>query len=189
MSGDWSRGPVALPRFAEGSRLVADAYVFAFEVHEGPRRRGETRIGHPAAVARLLHDAGYDDEVLAAALLHDVIEDTETDAVEVRERFGERVAVLVAELTENPAIDDYAMRKAALRAQATGDGEHAAAIFAADKLASVQKLLTEGGTADAARLEHYRCTAERLRLRYPDIVFVAALEDGVRELGARAGVA
>jgi (p)ppGpp synthase/HD superfamily hydrolase len=189
MTGEWSRGPVALPRFAESSRLVAEAYVFAYEVHEGPRRRGETRIGHPAAVAELLHDAGYDDEVLAAALLHDVIEDTDADAVELRDRFGERVAVLVAELTENPAIGDYAMRKAALRAQATGDGEQAAAIFAADKLASVQKLLVEGTTPDDAKLEHYRRTAEHLRRRYPDIVFVAALENGVRELGARAGVA
>jgi (p)ppGpp synthase/HD superfamily hydrolase len=119
----------SLPEFVDRSRLVADALRFAVEAHAGPRRRGDTHIEHPTDVACLLADAGYPEHVVAAALLHDVVEDTATAIGGIRSRFGPRVAGLVAEVTEDAAIGEYGPRKAALRAQAAGDGEEAAAIF------------------------------------------------------------
>ena len=58
---------------------VQEAYDFAFQAHEGQRRRsGEPYITHPVAVADLLADLHLDSQTLIAAILHDVMEDTPT---------------------------------------------------------------------------------------------------------------
>jgi guanosine-3',5'-bis(diphosphate) 3'-pyrophosphohydrolase len=65
--------------------LIDRAYHAAERLHEGVRRRsGEPYISHPLAVARLLIDLGMDSESIAAALLHDVVEDTPYTIEEVR---------------------------------------------------------------------------------------------------------
>jgi RelA/SpoT family (p)ppGpp synthetase len=75
---------------------VQDAYDFAFEAHQGQRRRsGEPYITHPVAVADLLADLRLDPQTLIAAILHDVIEDTPTLKEEINRRFGQEVAELV----------------------------------------------------------------------------------------------
>jgi len=75
---------------------VQDAYDFAFEAHQGQRRRsGEPYITHPVAVADLLADLRLDPQTLIAAILHDVIEDTPTLKEEINRRFGQEVADLV----------------------------------------------------------------------------------------------
>ena len=61
---------------------------------------------HPVEVACLLHEAGYPDEVVAAGVLHDVLEDTEVTRADLERRFGERVADLVAAVSEDPSIED-----------------------------------------------------------------------------------
>ena len=98
-------------------------------LHRAPagRRRAAGR-------ARLLGD-----DVLAAALLHDVVEDSEATVEELRERFGDRVAGLVAALTDAESIDAY---RAARRSTGPGRaaGGDALAIYGADKLANVRTL-------------------------------------------------
>jgi guanosine-3',5'-bis(diphosphate) 3'-pyrophosphohydrolase len=75
---------------------IQDAYDFAFEAHQGQRRRsGEPYITHPVAVADLLADLRLDPQTLIAAILHDVIEDTPTLKEEINRRFGQEVADLV----------------------------------------------------------------------------------------------
>ena len=75
---------------------IQDAYDFAFEAHQGQRRRsGEPYITHPVAVADLLADLKLDPQTLIAAILHDVIEDTPTLKEEINRRFGQEVAELV----------------------------------------------------------------------------------------------
>src|SRR5262245_1808416 len=75
---------------------IQGAYDFAFEAHEGQRRRsGEPYIAHPVAVADLLADLRLDPQTLIAAILHDVIEDTPTLKEEIHRRFGPEVAELV----------------------------------------------------------------------------------------------
>jgi RelA/SpoT family (p)ppGpp synthetase len=75
---------------------VQAAYDFAFQAHEGQRRRsGEPYITHPVAVADLLADLRLDAETLIAAILHDVMEDTPTVKDEITTRFGAEVAELV----------------------------------------------------------------------------------------------
>jgi guanosine-3',5'-bis(diphosphate) 3'-pyrophosphohydrolase len=81
--------------------LLERAFVFASERHEGQQRRsGEDFILHPLGVARILAELGRDDATLAAALAHDVVEDTDATIEEVRAEFGEEVANLVEGVTK-----------------------------------------------------------------------------------------
>ena len=72
----------------------------------------------------------FDDEVTAAAVLHDVIEETGVSCDDVEGRFGRRVAVLVGALTENAEIEHEEKRKADLRRAVHAAQFEAAAIFA-----------------------------------------------------------
>lgn len=75
---------------------VRDAYEFGAQAHQGQKRlSGEPYIAHPVAVADLLADLHMDPQTIIAAILHDVIEDTETAKDEIAERFGAEVAELV----------------------------------------------------------------------------------------------
>ena len=76
--------------------LLKHAYQVAFDAHDGQMRSsGDPYITHPVAVARNLADMHLDHETLMAALLHDVIEDTEVTGDELAELFGSTVAELV----------------------------------------------------------------------------------------------
>ncbi|HCH01182.1 MAG TPA: guanosine-3',5'-bis(diphosphate) 3'-diphosphatase [Vibrio sp.] len=75
---------------------LREAFLVAKEAHEGQTRSsGEPYIIHPVAVARILAEMHLDNETLMAALLHDVIEDTEVTKEELAAQFGETVAELV----------------------------------------------------------------------------------------------
>ncbi len=92
-----------------GIGLVIRAAHFAADKHRDQRRKGVRNtpyINHPLEVAeRLQRVAGIDDpEVLAAAILHDTIEDTETTRAELARHFGNTIAALVAELTDEPGL-------------------------------------------------------------------------------------
>ena len=72
------------------------AYLFGAEAHEGQHRAsGEPYIHHPIEVARILTEMRLDYETIVAAILHDVIEDTETAKGQIAEEFGAEVADLV----------------------------------------------------------------------------------------------
>lgn len=81
--------------------VVKQAYDFAKDAHEGKlRRSGEPYISHPVEVAIILADMQLDHETLAAALLHDVVEDTETTMEELQGLFGDRIVRLVDGVTK-----------------------------------------------------------------------------------------
>ena len=81
--------------------LIQRAYETADDLHKGVcRRSGEPYICHPLAVARLVLDLGMDSESIAAALLHDVVEDTPITIQEVESKFGPDVALLVDGVTK-----------------------------------------------------------------------------------------
>src|SRR5881409_3286562 len=81
--------------------LLARAFRFAADAHEGQQRRsGEAFIRHPWGAAMILAELRQDEQTIAAALLHDVVEDTETEIDEVRTEFGEEIAQLVEGVTK-----------------------------------------------------------------------------------------
>ncbi len=81
--------------------LLLRAYDFAKAAHANQKRAsGEPYFIHPCAVAEILVDLGLDAETIAAALLHDVIEDTPATEEDIRREFGENVLTLVSGVTK-----------------------------------------------------------------------------------------
>lgn len=171
------------------SALVADALELAREAHAGQVRNGSggmPYIEHPQAVAALLAEHGFGDEVLAAALLHDVVEDSETTVEELQRRFGEPVAGLVSTLSDDESIADYRERKEEHRGRvAAADGD-AFAIYGADKLTNVTMLrrtYAEQGEAVGdefnvpldLKLEVWDADRELLSREAPELPFLAEL--------------
>src|SRR5438046_7977825 len=76
--------------------LITRAFRFAARAHEGQQRRsGEEFVLHPWGAAKICAQLRLDDETIAAALLHDVVEDTEAETDDVRDEFGDGGAQLV----------------------------------------------------------------------------------------------
>jgi len=99
------------------NRLIRATHDFASKAHAsiGQVRKysREPYIVHPVAVAQLVHSVPHDDAVIAAALMHDVVEDTPVTLEEIEERFGTEIAELVEWLTDvsKPEDGNRATRK------------------------------------------------------------------------------
>ena len=86
--------------------LLNRAYVYAMKAHGNQTRAsGEAYFNHPLEVAAILTEMKLDDATVAAALLHDTVEDTETTHQEIEEKFGKEIASLVDGLTKIKKID------------------------------------------------------------------------------------
>jgi (p)ppGpp synthase/HD superfamily hydrolase len=149
--------------------LASRAREFAAEAY-GP----EHDLGHPTEVATLVGSS--DEELWAAAMLHDVVEDTDVDLGEIAAEFGSRVAALVGAMTEDDSIADYGDRKQEHRARARDAGADAARLFVADKLSNARRMRRGQKRLDIRKLEHYRATVETMRAAYPDLPLLAELE-------------
>ncbi len=83
------------------TKLIMKAYNYAFEHHGNQKRRsGEPYIIHPINVAYILAEVGLDEATICAALLHDVVEDTDITDEDLRKEFGEEIADMVAGVTK-----------------------------------------------------------------------------------------
>ena len=177
--------PGSPPPVLVGLPVARDAFAYAAELHRGQVRESDLApfILHPLEVAMLLRGRGFGDEVVAAALLHDAIEDTEATAGDLGARFGPGVCRLVAALSDDPSVPDRRERKRRLREQVAAAGPDALAIFAADKVAKARELratVTRDPSASAdpsiaLRLEHYEASAEMLEHEAPELPLVAQL--------------
>ncbi|GAB7550703.1 hypothetical protein NRB_01970 [Novosphingobium sp. 11B] len=99
------------------SPLISKALAFATDAHGSinhvRKYTGEPYIHHPIEVMEIVRTVPHTDEMLAAALLHDTIEDTPVTREDIEREFGEEVAVLVMELTDQCHEGNRATRKAA----------------------------------------------------------------------------
>jgi guanosine-3',5'-bis(diphosphate) 3'-pyrophosphohydrolase len=130
---------------ADHLSLILQAACFAAERHRSQLRKGAEStpyINHPLEVARILIDEGgvSDPEVIAAALLHDTIEDTETTGEELLALFGERVTGLVQEVTDDKALPKET-RKQLQIFHAPHKSSGAALVKLADKIANVRDIV------------------------------------------------
>mgnify|MGYP003985903277 FL=1 len=88
------------------AEFVRDALAFATDAHSGQSRlSGEPYVEHPIATAEFLAERRMDATTLAAALLHDVIEDCEISREQIEDKFGDEVAKLVDGVTKMNSID------------------------------------------------------------------------------------
>lgn len=155
------------------ARLL-DAIAFAAERHQDQRRKDVRQtpyINHPLALARMLAcDGGVTDvDVLMAAVLHDTVEDTETTEAELRERFGERVAGMVMEVTDDTSLPK-AQRKALQVEHAPSRSAGAALVKLVDKtcnLADIASSPPAGWSVDRRR--EYFDWARRVVDRLPPV--------------------
>ena len=86
---------------ADSTAIIEKAYGFAQGAHEGQvRQSGDAYISHPLEVANILADLNMDNVTIAAAILHDVIEDTKFSYDDIKSDFGEEVAMLVDGVTK-----------------------------------------------------------------------------------------
>ena len=86
--------------------LLNRAYVYAMKAHGNQKRAsGEAYFNHPLEVAAILTEMKLDDATVAAALLHDTVEDTDTTHQEIEEKFGKEIASLVDGLTKISKLD------------------------------------------------------------------------------------
>ena len=125
--------------------LILNATDFAASRHRHQRRKDEREspyINHPIKVAQLLSEVGGIDEpsVIAAALLHDTVEDTDTTAEEIAALFGERVRDLVMEMSDDTQLPSSERKRLQIeRAPLLSDG--AVLIKLADKTANIRDIL------------------------------------------------
>ncbi len=128
---------------------------------------------HPLEVASYIERGGYPDHVVAAAVLHDVLEDTDVDRSELESRFGRDVADLVALVSDDPQIEDIEQRKDDVRERVRRAGGYAPALFGADKVSKVRELrveLAQGLDPNEAevKLRRYRKALAMLDQEIPD---------------------
>ena len=122
--------------------LILKALEFAALKHRDQRRKdalASPYINHPIALANVLTSEGgvSDPEVLAAALLHDTVEDTETTPAELREVFGDRIAGIVEEVTDDKNLPK-AERKRLQVERAAHISREAKLVKLADKICNVR---------------------------------------------------
>jgi (p)ppGpp synthase/HD superfamily hydrolase len=181
------------------SELGTAALRFARRVHLGQHRKqtGEQFVEHPIAVANLLLASGYDGALISAAYLHDVVEKTDVELDEIRERFGPDVAGLVDCLSEDPEIDGYGARKRALRKRIMESAGDPVIIYAADRVANMRdwrKVAPEDrsaigerlGTTLDERLELWTEDLEELHDLDPQTPFLPEIESELTALRAEA---
>jgi (p)ppGpp synthase/HD superfamily hydrolase len=178
------------------SDLIRRALVFAARKHTASRKGTDVPyIIHPAQVAIILARHGYDDHVLAAAILHDVLEDTDTTPEDLSGLFGERVLHLILEVSEPqfdlPKDQTWEQRKWAKLEQLRMATPEALAICAADRLHNVSETLHEIAVHGSVvwqrfrrrpekHLEFERAVLDILRERFPHPLtdeYAAALEE------------
>ena len=176
---------VSRPSYLADLTLASQAFEFTAERHAGQLREADAApfLLHPLEVGALLHVFGYPERVVTAGLLHDILESSDTTAVELRMRFGPVVAGLVEAVSEDPAVSDPVERKARLRRQVAATGAEAAAVFAADKLSKVREIRIRAA-CDAAfasdaglrmKLDHYLASRRMLERQLGEHPIVTAL--------------
>jgi (p)ppGpp synthase/HD superfamily hydrolase len=185
----------AAPSWIAESPLLARAYGLAEAAHRDQPRPSDGRLflDHVTEVATFLHEAAFDDELVAVGLLHDSVERGTLEAEGLRHEMGDAIASLVLVLTEDATIESFEERKAALRDQVRAAGGLAVTVFAADKLSDIVGLrrgIAESGRAIEKRIGttiagmagHYRESVELIESVRPGSAFLPALRVQIRLL-------
>jgi len=127
-----------------GINLILKALNFAAFKHKYQRRKGDEHlpyINHPIKVAFIISEIGKIDDpiIISSAILHDVIEDTETSEEEIEKEFGNNIASIVKELTDNINFEKQKRKKLQIK-KAPFLSREATIIRIADKIANIEDI-------------------------------------------------
>ena len=182
----WSKpllsGSSPKPSSKDIQRILAAAR-FAAERHGGQKRKGnaaEPYINHLIEVAQLIAESSdtLDTELVMAGLLHDTVEDTATTSEELREYFGEDVAGLVAEVTDDKSLPKE-VRKALQVQTAPQKTPRAQVIKLADKVSNLRSMLTSppANWSEARKREYFEWAKQVIGgLRSPNPILKAEFD-------------
>lgn len=159
--------------------MIKKARQFATAAHQSIDQRrkytGDDYIVHPAAVAKLVSGVTDDVEMICAAWLHDVVEDTPVSMAEIRAEFGERVANLVADLTDVSKLEDgnRKVRKAIDREHTRQASPEAKTIKLADLIDNAKSIVEYGGEFASVFIEEKELLLEVLGEGDPTLFTIA----------------
>ena len=124
------------------TKKIHDAIIFAAKAHEGQRRKGTDipYITHPFEVAQILMEAGCDETLIIAGLLHDTLEDTEVTAAEIEEQFGPEVLALVDSDSEDKSLSWEDRKKHTIEYLRDRASLEELLLACADKLANMRSI-------------------------------------------------
>lgn len=177
--------------------LVVRALAFATLRHTDQRRKGrraQPYVNHLAEVALLVSEAtrGQDAALVAAALLHDVVEDQDVTPAEIEATFGADVAALVMEVTDDKALEP-AERKRLQIVHAAHLSPRGQMLKLADKTANLRSLAEDppldwSAARARAYVEWARAVVAQLRGASPELeaAFDRAAEDAIASIDTRA---
>ena len=141
--------------------LILEAASFAASRHRNQRRKdvmASPYINHPLALAEILARQGgiTDAGVIAAALLHDTVEDTETTMEELADLFGKRVAGIVAEVTDDKSLPKEERKRLQI-VKSGSKYDEAKLVKLADKIANLRDISSSppADWSDARKAEYF----------------------------------
>ncbi len=167
------------------SSIFEKAVDFAMAAHRGQKRKdGSAYILHPFEVATIVGTITNDEEVLAAAVLHDTVEDTPVTADDILENFGERVAELVAHETEDKrpemkASDSWLIRKEESLAVLKDCPVESKILWLGDKLSNMRSLARDYDRVGVKIFEKFNEKSPKLQRWYHRTVldYICELKD------------
>ncbi|MBR1532469.1 MAG: bifunctional (p)ppGpp synthetase/guanosine-3',5'-bis(diphosphate) 3'-pyrophosphohydrolase [Eubacterium sp.] len=149
---------------------------FALDAHRGQRRKdGSIYILHPLEVSVIAGTMTRDEDVLAAAVLHDTVEDTPVTAQDILDNFGEKIAELVAHETENkrpelPAAETWKIRKEESLAVLKDSPRDSKILWISDKLSNMRSLSRDYADMGEAVFERFNEKNPRIQRWYHQTV-------------------
>lgn len=156
-------------------RLIIDAFDFAKEKHLGQFRKGsgDAYLTHPVSVSYIV--ARYKiskhlEELLAAAYLHDVLEDTDATFAELAARFGPLVASIVFELTNDEVEIKLIGKKAYQMKKMVGMSSYALILKLADRMHNISDQPTQKMVEDTLEIMQHLLTARKLSKTHMQMV-------------------
>ncbi|SNW61911.1 metal-dependent phosphohydrolase [Orpheovirus IHUMI-LCC2] len=170
----------------EDIQLIVKASNFAAIKHINQRRKDKNKspyINHPLGVTNILTSEGqiFDVNVLVAALLHDTVEDTDTTFEELKKEFGEKIANIVMEVTDDKSLSKVRRKQLQIE-KAKGKSLEAKLVKLADKLYNCRDLLsTPPSTWAVGRIQGYsllyiaKCNIKKRRMLM-DEVFIGGTQ-------------
>lgn len=129
---------------------LLDALTFSANKHKDQRRKNRSKtpyINHPISVAHLIQSIGKIDDpaIIISAILHDTVEDTDATIGEIEERFGNRIAKIVMEVSDNKFLKKVDRKKLQVQ-YAKHSSKEAKIVKLADKLDNLKALLYDKPT-------------------------------------------
>jgi (p)ppGpp synthase/HD superfamily hydrolase len=156
--------------------MIARAVAYADHLHRHQTRKGDVGLAythHLAEVAALVGAFGGDEDAVAAAWLHDAVEDTAATLADIEAHFGQTIAGYVSEITDDPNLDKAA-RRAAQIASAPHKSPAAALIKAADQISNLRSIVASPpGWENERRLAYVQ--------KATDVVAGLRIPDGMRQ--------